>query len=88
MLNVTVSTTTRVASIPGNILLHKVSCTNVLESLDIVIYCCVVVNRTGTESLQQLQDVPNEGHTSTQSETVEVTEPLQGPLPLGNHMLY
>ena len=53
----------------------------------IVIYCCVVASRTGAKSLQQLQDVTNEGH-STPSEAVEVTEPIQGPLPLGDDVLY
>ena len=49
-----------------------------------MIYCCVVASRTGAKSLEQLQDVTNEGHNSTPSEAVEVTEPIQGPLPLGD----
>ena len=85
MLSVTVSTTRKLASILGNILLHKVGCTECV-TVAMVIYCCLVVSRT--QLLQQPQDVANEGHASTQSEVVEVTEPIQGPLPLGINMLY
>jgi len=80
MLNVTVSITTRLESIVGNIQLHKV-CS--IKCPSVIISYFIVLSRAVTESVQQTVGVVDENHTSIQSDTGGVTESPHVPLPLG-----
>lgn len=81
-LNVTISTIRRLESTAGNILLHKVCYIKCLKSTTII-YLCLVLSRPVTEPLQQPVGVADESHAPVQPAALEVTEPLEGPLPAG-----